>query len=253
MLHDVVDLHAEGDLEGALTKCRELVRLRPGMQVSWLHLAQLERENGSLEEAVEALRKAVALNPEDVEAVSLLGAYLTQAGRADEAFEFLEPHMKDTEPDTRILSSAGLALARLRRFEDSLAVFARARRQDPSSASLWVETGTVHLMAEDRDGARRAFESALSIREDVPRAHLSLGVLALEAGRADEAAGHWRRAVASDPGEYRNLLGLGLSQWRAGNAELGRSYLEFFAASAPPDIYGNDIARVRSLLSQPVR
>jgi arylsulfatase A-like enzyme/Flp pilus assembly protein TadD len=253
MLHDVVDLHAAGDLESALSKCRELVRLRPGMQVSWLHLAQLERESGNLEEAVAALEKAVALNAEDAEAVSLLGAYLTQAGRADEAFAFLEPYMEDPEPDTRILSSAGLALARLQRFENSLAVFARARQQDPSSASLWVETGTVQVMAGDREGARQAFESALSIHESLPRAHLSLGVLALERGRPDEAASHWQRAVASDPREYRNLLGLGLSQWRAGNVDLARHYLEFFSRSAPPELYRNDIAQVRSLLSQPVR
>ena len=47
------------------------------------------------------------------------------APASDEAFEFLEPYLADPGPDTRILSSAGLALARLQRFEDSRPVYAR--------------------------------------------------------------------------------------------------------------------------------
>ncbi len=253
MLHDVVDLYGEGDLAGSLAKCRELVKLRPEMQVSWLHLAHLERDSGNLPEAVSALEKAFALNPKDIETLSLLGAYLTQAGRAREAVDLLEPYTQRAEPDTRVLTSAGLALARLKRFKDSFAVFAKARQQDPSSASLWVETGTVLVMAGDPEGARQAFQSALSMQPNVPRAHLSLGVLALENGRPDEAAEHWRRAVALDPKEYGNLLGLGLSQWRSGRPTLARPYLEFFAASAPRDLYASEIERVRSWLAEPVR
>jgi hypothetical protein len=83
----VAGLYSDGDLPGALRLCRQLVRRRPGMRMALLDLAQLERESGDLEAAIEALERAFALNPEDPAALALLAGYLTQAGRADEAVE----------------------------------------------------------------------------------------------------------------------------------------------------------------------
>ena len=60
------------------------------MPLSFFYLAHIERERGNLKEAVDALRKAVALAPDNAEAVALLGAYLTQAGQAAEAAAMLE-------------------------------------------------------------------------------------------------------------------------------------------------------------------
>ncbi|HEY8147307.1 MAG TPA: sulfatase-like hydrolase/transferase, partial [Vicinamibacteria bacterium] len=64
MLQDVVRLYTAGDLRAALVRCRELVRLRPRMAISLLHLAHLERESGNQAAAVDALQKALALSPD---------------------------------------------------------------------------------------------------------------------------------------------------------------------------------------------
>jgi tetratricopeptide (TPR) repeat protein len=66
-------------------------------------------------------------------------------------------------------------------------------------------------MADRRDAARASFEAALAINRDTARAHSSLGALAADAGRRDEAFEHWRRAVDADPRELETLLGVGAS------------------------------------------
>ena len=248
-LQEVSSLYLSGDLEGALVRCRELVRLRPEMPLSLLYLAHLERERGDLAAAVEALRKAVALNPEDTTAAALLGACLTQAGRAREAADLLEPYARRDEPDVEVMLVRSLALARSGRPKEALATLAKAREVDPSNAMVLVGVGTVELMGGDPVRARRAFEAAVALNPGVARAWSSLGVVAAEDGHPEEAIGHWKKAIALDPAERAKLLGFGSLLWQHGRRSEARRYLELFVATAPPATYAREIERVRGWLA----
>lgn len=250
LLHDVIAMYFEGDVAGALAKCRDLVRRRPDTPLWLLHLALLERESGNLAAGIEALRAAVALDPEDSESVALLGAYLTEAGRAREAADLLDPHARRPDAALEVLTTRALALARLGRTADALDTLATARERDRSNAMTVVEIGTVHLMAGDRGGARQAFQEALAINPAVARAHSSLGVLSVEDGRTAEAIGHWKAATTIDPREHEKILRMGIALARAGRTAEARACLQFFADAAPPSRYRRDIERARSWLKQ---
>ncbi len=181
--------------------------------------------------------------------VSQLGTYLTQAGRAEEALEVLEPYARSAAPNVEVLVAQGLARAKLGRTEEALESLDRARRVDPTNAMLLVHAGTVRLMGGDREGARAAFESALASNPAVARAHSSLAVLAAEAGRVDEAVERWRKAVALDPGEHAKLLAMGMHFGRQGRLVEARALLELFVASAPRQRYAREIEGVRRLLA----
>ena len=250
MLQDVTALYVAGNLGGALTKARDLVQRRPGMAISLLALAHLERESGNLEAAVDALRRAHALMPLDEETASLLGAYLTEAGQAKEAVDLLAPFARQEPADVQVLVTQGLALARLGRSADALGLIERARRDDPSNAMLLVNAGTIHLMTGDRQAARSSFEAALRLNARVSRAHSSLAMLAAEDGRTAEAVEHWARAGALDPREYRKLAALVAMLVQGGRGQEARAYAELFVANAPPALYAHDIERARAWLAQ---
>jgi Flp pilus assembly protein TadD len=247
-LNEVTALYVAGDLERAAARCRDLVRRRPGMAISRIYLAQIERERGNLRAAINALRPAAALNPDDVETMSLLGASLTEAGRAREAVEILEPLVRTEPPDLQVLTAYGLALARVGRTADALAALDRARALDPSSARLLVEIGTVRMIANDRAGARKDFEAALARNPELARAHSSLGVLAADERNLPQAIEHWGRAVKLDPREYRTVLGVGAALARAGRTVEARAYFDFLASSSPPAEYAREIDRARLTL-----
>ena len=249
LLQEVTRLYLAGDVREALARCRELVRRRPTMTVSLIELAHLERASGNMPQAIEALQKANAFNPADTQTVSLLAAYLTQAGRAREAAEMVGPYLKRDDVDLQVVSAGALALASSGQRDEALSVLARARREHPSNAMLLVQTGTIHMMADDRDAARRDFEAALALNPDVARAHSSLGVIAAESGRTAEAIDHWKRAIGLDPQEVGKLLAFGEFLRRRGGDAKARPFLELFIASAPPNAR-DDVERVRKSLGQ---
>lgn len=247
LLQEAAARYLEGDLAGAVARCRELVERRPGMALGWLQLGQLERARGQLPEAIAALRQAAALSPGDAMPLALLGSSLTQAGRAAEAVALLAGAAAADHADPDVRTAYGIALARRGRFDEARQTFARARAEDPGRAETLVELGTVEMMAGQPDRARAAFTDALRLSPRSARAHSSLAFLAAEAGHTDESLQHWRSAVALDPREFEKVMALGAMLSQQGRRDEARAYLLFFASAAPPS-YAPQVARVRAWL-----
>jgi arylsulfatase A-like enzyme/tetratricopeptide (TPR) repeat protein len=248
-LQDIVSQYLGGDLQGALVRCRALLRERADMPLALFHLAVLEREAGNLDAAIGALRKAVALVPDNTETVAMLGASLTQAGRPNEAVELLDPYARREHADVDLLTTRALALAKLRRFDDALAAVLQASAEDPSNGRLLLEAGTIHMMAGQRGRARETWSRALQLNPNLARVHTSLGVLSLEERRAADAVAHWKAAGGIDQREYLTILGIGLSLAKGGQTAEARAALDFFVAQAPPDRFAAEIARARAVLA----
>ncbi len=248
---EITGLHAAGDLQTALERARELVRRRPGMRLALFDLAQLERESGHLDRAVEALRQALVLAPRDPATLAFLSTCLTQAGRPGEAIELTGEHARSPEPDVDVLFARGLAYAKLRQPREALATFRRAAEVDPENPRTPVHVGTLYLMAGRRAEAAEAYRQALALNPKTAAAHVSLAIMATEDGRGSEALAHWRSAVATDPREGAKLFAIGSRLWDAGRLDEARPLLELFTRSAQVATFQREIARARSLLSLP--
>jgi tetratricopeptide (TPR) repeat protein len=248
MLQLVVALYSARRIDEAVEQSRTLIAARPGMAISYLYLAQLERERGNLPAAVSALQHAASIAPTDATIGGLLASSLTEAGRPEEAVRVIERFNDADADDEQIVVPSAVTLARLHRFDEALGRLARAQQHDPGNARLLVESGTIHMMAGNESEARRAFERALEINAQSARAHSSLGAIAADAGRTEEAVAHWTKAVALDPRELTKVLALGIALDRGGRANVARQYFEFFAATAPRDRYSTELAQVRRWL-----
>ena len=249
-LQEVVALFSSGRKPEALERCRALVRERPGLPLALVYLGQLERDRGNLAGGIDALRRALALNPRDTVTANLLAASLTQAGKAREALELLEPWAARPEPDLDVLLTSALAAARLGRTADAERALERARSLDPSSARVLVGLGSVRLAAGERDAARKAFEQALAQNPSAAQAESALAMMAGEDGRSDEARERFARALAADPAEAAKLLALASMLASRGRMAEARGYLELFEQKAEPSLFARELEQVRVALGR---
>jgi arylsulfatase A-like enzyme/Tfp pilus assembly protein PilF len=248
-LQQIVTAYLEGHGAAALERARALTARQPRMAIAWLHLAHLERESGDLKGAVAALERAHTLNPSNTETASLLGGYLTQDNRPQDAVRLLAPFAARPDADVDVLTTLALARARMGAFDDARGLLGRARTEDPSNPMLMVNEGTIEMMAGRRDAARRDFASALAQDPTLARAHSSLAAVAIDDGRPDEALPHWRAAVAIDASEFAPIFAVGVAQARAGRTAEARACLTFFADEAPSTRYGPQIVQARTWLA----
>lgn len=249
-IDEVVSRYQQGDLPGAIALGEAVVKRRPDMPLSLVHLAFLYNETGDHNRASATITRALTLNPAAQDVAALAGAYLTEAGRPEEAVRRLEPYVRDADPDVDVLVAYGVALASAGRSRDALDVFTRARSVDPSNGLPLVDAGTVYLMNGDRERASAAFSDALRVDPSLARAHNGLGVIAAERRDSVAALEHWRRAADLDPRDYRTLFNIGNLLVQLGRATEARPYWERYLATAPPDVEAADRARVRKWLTQ---
>jgi Flp pilus assembly protein TadD len=114
-------------------------------------VGSLEVEAESYDAAIEALRSAVVLAPDDVKLRNLLGsAYLTKGDSA----AALQPFQPD------FLYVLGVIAAQQGKQDEALAAFEKVTQIDPKEADTFFEFGKIRLQKGDREGARAAFRKA---------------------------------------------------------------------------------------------
>ncbi len=244
----VVTAFMNGQIDEAIGLAKENLRQRPTMSGANLQLAYLERARGNLPAAIDAARRAVSLKPLDAEGLALLGAYLTEAGRAREAVALLDPYVRGAALDYDVVTALGLAQASLGQTVKAREAFESARRLDPGNAMGLVNLGTLSLMTGDRASARAALTEALSLDPGTAKAHNTLGVMAAQEGRLEEAITHWRTASDLNPKDYQTLFNLGSTLDRLGRPAEAEPFYRRYLEVAPAALESRDIERVRRRL-----
>jgi arylsulfatase A-like enzyme/Flp pilus assembly protein TadD len=245
LLHRAGDRYQHGDLPGAASLFQQVIDTRPDTADAYRYLAFVYWQAGRPNDAIRTLETALAHGITHRDVRVKLGIYRAETGSADRAIALLEGLADD---DVEALNALGIAFGQAGRAADALRTFTHVLDVDPTNGLGWQNIGTVQLRAGDRDAAEKSLRRALAIDDTLPGAHTTLGVVLSESGRKNEAIDAWKRAVALDPRELDALYNLTVTLFDAGRKEEARTYGERYIATAPPAMYGSDIARVRKLL-----
>ena len=233
-------------------------------------LADAAVELGRLEQAAQALDRAVALQPKDADALASLGNVYLQQGRTSEARSALQRALALDAHLPRANNTMGLAALNAGQTADAEQYFRAAIRSQPDLAEAHNNLGTLLASRRAYAEARHHFSQAIRHAPEYVDAHHSYGmVLALTGahaealaalraavrlapgrgqlhtdlaavlatmGRAGDAAREYELAIEADPQEYDAHLALADIRARAGRVAEARRHLEAAARSADPDV-----------------
>ena len=146
------------------------------------------RQQGRLDEAVEASRRAVELEPESVMALNSLGLGLGLSGQSDDALAVLHQAV-DIDPAASSVH-LNLGAEHLRRREPALALvhLDGAAQLQPNIQGAWRNIGLAQLLMDDADAAAAAFLEELRRDPIDRRAAVRLSEAAAEVGDLEIAA-----------------------------------------------------------------
>lgn len=175
---------------------------------------------GRLPEAEGLYRQVLALEPENAQALQLLGAAAYQRGAPARAVELLEKADRLTPGRPEIQVNLGSALRALGRAPEAERCYRAALAAAPGFASAHNKLGMLLREQGRRDEAAECLRAALQC-ESGSEAHSNLGLLLHELGRHAEAEQHLREALTLDPDNadiHYNLGNLLRGTGRAGEA-----------------------------------
>jgi arylsulfatase A-like enzyme/Tfp pilus assembly protein PilF len=249
-LRRAVDLYERKRPREAIPIYQEVIASRPGMEVTYSHLAMLYWDLGEPQAAIATLQRARQQGADNVALRTKLGMYLAETGAVDEALPLLREAASGTFPDLDALNALGIALARSRRTAEAVATFNRILQLNLSNTMALENLGAIALQQGQLDKARGFLVRALDGDPTSAQAHNSLGVIEMKSGNRKAAIEHWRQAVAGDASNFDALYNLGTELVKDGRREEAQPYLERFVQNAPPAFYTKDIAHVRGLLGK---
>jgi choline-sulfatase len=247
-IHDAIASYQRGDLKRALELARKLVRERPDMQVAQEMLAFFLGQNEKPDEAIDILKRNIAVGRGNDAMKIRLGLMLSEEGRAKEAIDVLRPLSNRNDPD--LLNAYGIALADNGDINGAVQQFQRILQSDPDNGRAYQNLGIVALRSGQVPLARKYLEKALLIDPKLPLALNTLGVAAAQSGDFNAAIDDWSKVVALDPNQLDALYNLGIVAARLNRNDIARKALTDYLQRAPASRYAQERARAGALLRE---
>jgi Tfp pilus assembly protein PilF len=165
-------------------------------------------QGADAEAARPLIAQALAADPADADALTLLGLVAQRSGDVNGALDaFARARAADPRNPAR-LGNHGVALKLARRFDQAITAFEAALAIRPGAAATLANLGSCLIEADRAADAEVPLRAAIAAQPDHADAWNNLGVTLARTGRRGEAQDAYRRALALRPGHAETELNL---------------------------------------------
>jgi protein O-GlcNAc transferase len=208
-LQRAVALHRQGHLERASALYQEVLRGDPN-NADALHLLGLTADQqGRLEDATELIRQAIALNSDSADFRDSLGQALQRLGRLEEAGESYREALRLRPDGAEIHSRLGAVLQQQGDVPLAIASYREALQLMPNFVVARFNLGTALQELARFDEAATQYREVLRLQPRYPEAHNNLGNVLRSQGDLVRAIAEYREALRLRPGYLVALNNLG--------------------------------------------
>ena len=186
---------------------------------------------GKAAAAEKELRRLVKRRPNDPEPRELLGLALLRLGRPREAVALIQGAIADGLVDAGTYSNLSLALSACDRLEEAAEAAAKACALAPGSAELQLNLGHRLKSLERMAEAEAAYQRALALKPNLVVALTALGNLAAAEGNREAAIDRYRQALVAQPAWVAAFYHLALTE-KSGQGAIDRETIDRFQALA---------------------
>jgi protein O-GlcNAc transferase len=252
-LHQAVQNHTAGRLAQAEQLYRHILQADPNQPDALHLLGVLAHQTGNSEAAVELIGKAIMLKPEFEEAQNNLGLALQALGNLDTARDsFLKAVA--LKPDyAEAHSNLGNVLMGLGKMQDAEASFRQALAIKPDYVKACNNMGLALRDLGRLDEAIDTYQQAVSLSPDFFEAHSNLGNALKEQGWLTESLNSFRAALAIKPDYAEAHNNMGLTLMESGQVDQAKDCYTT-AISLKPDYAEafNNLGNAQQLSGSPV-
>jgi arylsulfatase A-like enzyme/Tfp pilus assembly protein PilF len=199
----------ENELAAAMTMLEEVLKEDPKVIDAWFTLGNMAGRRGRQEEAIGHFKRALALKPDDEEAVINMAHAYRKMGRDDDALvgfrRFLELDPRNAQVHYEI---AQIMIDRAE-YATAATELQAALAVEPKMAAARNALGVVALNEGNLPSAETQIRQALEMKPDVRLAHFNLALLAEKRNDPAAAQAEYARELALHPNNFKAAFNLG--------------------------------------------
>jgi tetratricopeptide (TPR) repeat protein len=194
-------LREQGKFDDALAGLNEIAKSNPTAKNLSHEFGVTYYRKGDYGNAVAALQRAIAENPDDAEATQLIGLSLYLSNKPAEAIPYLVK-VQSWYPSASVDASyiLGVAYIQTKDYASARRAFAKMFRVPADSAAAYLFTARLLLRLDFAPVAEEYGKKAVELDAKLPLAHQVLGELYLYENRLAEATAQLDQEIAINPG-----------------------------------------------------
>ena len=187
-----------GDTKTAKAILVKLVTKYPESYLGHKLLAECYEKEGGMRRAIDEYVTAVDINKKDYKSYFKIADLLRDLGKKDEAIQMLE-HLVKTKPDCYEASCLlGELLCEQERFKEAANVYNAALIYNPGDFDLYYNLGIVYTRLSDFQMAKEMYEKAAAINHKMYGANYNLGLIAFIQRDYDTAEKFFENSLYGD-------------------------------------------------------
>jgi predicted O-linked N-acetylglucosamine transferase (SPINDLY family) len=210
-LQRAVTLHQQGRLADAERSYRDVLAREPDQFDALNLLGAVRAQQGHFGEGADLLRRALGIKPDSMQALLNLGFALINLNQAAEAETTFTKALALHPGLVQAFYGRGLALSMLGRQQDALASFDRALTLKRDFVEALFSRGAILANFGKVESALADFDAALAIAPNSAEALNNRGNALRSLGRHQEALASFDKALALNPGYFEAICNRGVT------------------------------------------
>jgi len=216
-LHFGLTLHQQGQYQEAEKIYTNAINENPNNFNALQLLGTLLAQNGEFDRSIDVLAKALEINPKNAAVNFNLGNALAASKRYDEATISYKSAIEINSENADYYFNAGFAMQATRKIEEAIEHYKKAIKLNPKYTEAYLNCG-IALQSENRiQEAIIYYQSAIAIKPNFAQAYSSCGNAYQELKRFEEALLCYQHAIDIQPDYAEALVKRGDVQQRLGN------------------------------------
>jgi len=192
-------LKDQGKLEEAIEAYNEALAIKPNYADACYNMGVTLEEQGKLEEAIEAYNKALSLKPDYAEAYNNMGIVLKDQGKLEESIEAYNKALSIKPDYADACYNMGVTLEEQGKLEEAIEFYNKALAIKPDHAVAYNNMGIILKDQGKLEESMEAYNKAIAIKPDYADAYYNMGNDLKDQGKLEEAIEAYNKALAIKP------------------------------------------------------
>jgi tetratricopeptide (TPR) repeat protein len=191
--------YSSGHLQRSAEIFIEILRDQPDNIDALFMLGVMSAQTGNFNFAIEYFQKTININPTHTGAYYNLGNVYRDTGRMNEAFRCYQKVTQLNPGYTEAYINLGIIFRALGRFHEETACYHKAIQLDPRSAGAFFNLGRSFFDKEQFDKALACYEKVIRLNPNFAQAYMNLGLVLRIKGRHEEALSCYQKVIQINP------------------------------------------------------